>query len=407
MINKLSKRIILLLVFTPIWGNIYLYLGIPKNIIVFYSFLFLILGLMKILKTKIIKKPLFLLPLFFYMIYVPLRNHYQVDIDRVFLTQLYYDTQFFVLFLTFIIIYNISFEKKDIRFIKKWSIFIIIIGLIVSIIQVFDYSFLRWNIELEKLERLNMYTIRRISIFGYYDVALGMSLMPLLAAIIGMKEIKGKLKILLLLSGGLIAMLSNARWVMIGWVICLFEYYWINKKKLSIKKTFKIATSLLIMSIILFNILIALGYDYERWVAERLFAEEKIENTTRYKAIANFLHFFPKYWLIGTGEHNAADVKWASNKVGSSQIHVGYLSHIISYGVVGSFFLYLFWLLLIKQLYKEAKRSDYWGGFFAFAIFLSANLTLVRVWSFTYGLILSLVLHRYYLYNKGCNDVQK
>jgi len=93
--------------------------------------------------------------------------------------------------------------------------------------------------------------------------------------------------------------------------------------------------------------------------------------------------------------HLTEEIKEASKAVGSSQIHVGYLSHLVSFGIVGSFFMFGFWFLLAKKLYKSAKYTKYWGSFFAFLIYLWAQTTLVYYSIFFYGLIFAFVFDKY------------
>lgn len=89
-------------------------------------------------------------------------------------------------------------------------------------------------------------------------------------------------------------------------------------------------------------------------------------------------------------------IEAASRAVGSSQIHVGYLSHLVSYGIIGSFLLFSFWFLLAKDLYRKAKLTKYYGPFFAFIIFLFTNLTLVDFNLFYPGIFIAFVFSEYY-----------
>ena len=90
------------------------------------------------------------------------------------------------------------------------------------------------------------------------------------------------------------------------------------------------------------------------------------------------------------------DIRDASNAIGSSQIHVGYLCGLVYFGIIGAFFLFGFWFQLTKHLYKNAKRTKYWGAFFAFLVFLSANLSLVKFHVFFYGILFALIFDKYY-----------
>jgi len=153
---------------------------------------------------------------------------------------------------------------------------------------------------------------------------------------------------------------------------------------------------LILLIIILYTIFKYFGYDFEDWYQERLLAEGSLYETTRYKAIGTFKNFFPEHWFLGGGLSISGEVTKASHAIGSSQIHVGYLSHLVSYGIVGSFLLFGFWLSLARHLYRNAKATSYWGSFFAFAMYFWAQAALVMYSIFYYGLIFALIFDKYY-----------
>ena len=86
-----------------------------------------------------------------------------------------------------------------------------------------------------------------------------------------------------------------------------------------------------------------------------------------------------------------------SRKVGSSHIHVGYLSHLTAFGLIGCFFLFGFWYLLIRNLFKTARYSHYWGSVFAFLAFLWSFTTMSQSSIFYYGIIWAFVFDKYYI----------
>ena len=132
---------------------------------------------------------------------------------------------------------------------------------------------------------------------------------------------------------------------------------------------------------------------------ERLFAEGSIEETTRYGAYINFLHFFPQTPFFGTGVHLTDEIWLASRAIHSSQIHVGYLSHLLTFGLFGSFLLFSFWFCLAKDLYKKAKLKGYYGPLFAFLVFLWFNVTAVDFRLGYPGLIIAFVFSQFYYGN--------
>lgn len=303
-------------------------------------------------------------------------------------------------FFAIIVIYNSNFDNN---FLKKAIALIkitVIIAAVVSIIQVKFYNFMDAN-PIWAMDEIgdtllgNLYKDRRGSIFGFIDAnELGLSYLPLLSVLIGFLLInRSKWYSFFLILGGVSAFLSNTRYVMIAFIIITFQI--LVGQNFNIKKFIKKLLYILIVAFVLYQLLIYLGYNIDEWFLNRLFEEGSIEQSTRYQAIRNFLIFFPENAILGTGGMTDA-IKMASYSIGSSQIHVGYLSGLVYYGLIGSFFLFGFWFMLAKQLYKTAKHTNYWGSLFAFLIFLWANATLVCFHIFFYGIIFALVFDKYY-----------
>lgn len=80
----------------------------------------------------------------------------------------------------------------------------------------------------------------------------------------------------------------------------------------------------------------------------------------------------------------------------SSQIHVGYLKLFYYYGLVGGILYLAFLSSLLVRLWKRAKNSGYWGGFFAVLALSIANLTLFELSLFYYGLLLAIIFANHF-----------
>jgi len=299
-------------------------------------------------------------------------------------------------FFIIIIIYNTQYSE---RFIDVATFIInvtIVIAAIVSIVQVFNSRFLLvdYNRNVELVNR-GMYEIRRSSIFGYNANEIGLGYIPLFSSIVGVLYLKNnRVPFLFLVLGGITAFLTNTRYVMVGYLLLSMQFAILYRKRL--KKLIKYFVIAILLFFILIRILGSLGYDFKAWYQKRLFAEGSIEETTRFKAIDNFLLFFPEYYLFGNGGGLTDEIEKASRAVGSSQIHVGYLSALVYYGIVGSFFLFGFWFYITKKFYKTGKDTGYWGSFFAMLTFLWAQATLVHFTVFFYGLIYAFVFDKYF-----------
>ena len=241
----------------------------------------------------------------------------------------------------------------------------------------------------------DLYLNRRTSIFGFITpTAIGLSFIPLFSVLIGhMLMRREKIYFVYFFLGGMVALLSNARYIIIGLIIISIQILLSGRYRVI---SFIKYLLLSLMTIFIFiKVLNYLDYDLNEWYAKRLFPERSIKETTRYKAIGNFLTFFPQNPIFGTGG-TTEEIKEASRQVGSGHIHVGYLSSLVSYGIFGCLFLFGFWYFLAKELYRTAKITNYWGSFFAFLMFLWSFATMSMPSIFFYGLIFALIFDRYY-----------
>jgi len=365
-----------------------------KIFTVIYGFIFLIL------KLKKISIPNFAIFAFLWAVYIFLWSFFNGDFERRGLLSIIINNTSLAIFFVLIIVYNTKFSKRFISNSVKFFGYTVIISAIFSIIQVFDISFFNassyWY-EDKLIESSDIYENRRSSIFGFIDRnALGLSYIPLLSIFIGHILIKsGKLLTVYLILGATTSLFSNARYVIIGFLILTLQIFFSSKSK--IKGALHYIAASIITFLIVIQLLQVFGYDLQEWYIERLFREESFANTTRFKAVETFVIFFPKYYLFGNGSISNEEVTEFSRTVqGSSHIHVGYLSHLVAFGIIGCFFLYGFWLLLSIRLYKTAKQSNYWGALFAFVTFWWAFLTFSQSSIFYYGLIFSLIFDKYY-----------
>ena len=377
--------------------------------IVFYYTLFITMfyGIVFIFFKKNIKVPKCLFYLLLFIIYLFFWSFFNGDIKLRGIIPVIFDNPQLAVFFIVLIIYNTRFSYHFIIrniFILKITI---IIAAIVSTIQVFNSEFLGLLPIMKNLDThsVNLYNTRRLSIFGHIDHnSIGLSFMPILAIVIGFLLYNNKkIYVLFFILGGLTAFLSNIRYVIISFILITLQVLFF--RKITFKGAFKYTGVVFILIISLYIIMnIYFEYDFTEWGETRLLSEGSLKETTRYKAISTFSFFFPKYYLFGNGEIYDEKVVIASQRVGSSHIHVGYLSHLVAYGIIGCFLLFSFWFYLLKRLYKTAIQTNYWGAFFAFLIFLWAFLSNSISIIFYYGLIFALVIDKYFRDNYISNN---
>ena len=135
------------------------------------------------------------------------------------------------IFMIMIIVYNTKFSDKFISNVVLIFKATIILAFIVSVIQVFDYSFLNpwlyWTYEYD-LYSYTIHNIRRTSIFGFIERnSYGLSFLPILSVLLGyMIYYNEKYKFLFLIMGAIIALLTNSRYIIIIFEIVTYSTAW-------------------------------------------------------------------------------------------------------------------------------------------------------------------------------------
>lgn len=401
-LNRVTSSLFYLMLFTPFLSYItYGLLGLPI-ITYYFKVIFCFYGMFILIKKwPAIKIDAILYFYIGYTIYILVWSFFNGYFEAKGLINsrnLEYLSTISILF----VVYNTKFSSL---FIKRTILIFkvtVVVAALASLIQVFNYSFLdagpiRYINEIGDTLQGNIYLDRRSSIFGFMDPnELGLSYIPLLSLLVGILLYnRNKEYLYFLILGGISSFLSNNRYVMIAFLIIGMQI--LVFQKIKFKGIIKYFLLSFVVLLVLYQLLKYLGYNLNDWYNERLFAEGSLKETTRYKAISNFITFFPKAPFFGVGIHMTKEIKEASNALGSSQIHVGYLAHLVSFGLVGSYLLFGFWISLAKKLYETAKLTNYWGSLFAFLTYLWAQATLVNYSIFFYGLIFALIFDKYFM----------
>jgi hypothetical protein len=191
--------------------------------------------------------------------------------------------------------------------------------------------------------------------------------------------------------GTLIAIAGNARYVMFSLIIILFQIVLTSK---SFINKFRTLIIIIISGSFLLFFLSLWGYDISLYFSDRVFSKES--DSARITAYEIFLKEYPKFYLFGAGKPILGELLIADRVDSVPLIHIGYLSHLYQYGLIGSFLLIWFWSSIIKKIYSNAKKVRFWGSFFAFIAFFFANTTFVYMNIFTYGLIIALIYSKHY-----------
>ena len=108
-----------------------------------------------------------------------------------------------------------------------------------------------------------------------------------------------------------------------------------------------------------------------------------------------FLKVFPANPYLGVGPETKKDV--VDLLMGEAPIiHVGYLSYLYFYGIIGCIPIFLVLFFLLRDAWNVGRRSNFWGSFYGLLSFCFANFTLVYFNFSEMGIILAVLYIKYY-----------
>ena len=160
--------------------------------------------------------------------------------------------------------------------------------------------------------------------------------------------------------------------------------------------------------ILCYNVMENLGIPIKDIIEKRILESESGgflggSSNTRILAFVIFAKLFPDNPIFGKGmmhsfEGKSKDIKLSRMiKGNTSQIHVGYLSCLYYYGIVG-FIPFIFFIInLESRMRGHAKSTGDWGPHFVLLGFIVSNFTLVNFSYIYFGLLIGLVYYKYSL----------
>lgn len=355
-----------------------------------------------------IRFPRYLLFYLLFVVYIFYADLYRLD--REFKVKYLFDNYLIGGFNFMLIIENLKFSKKHFRLMLDISKKILIIAFIVIVIQqVYNPNFfVRPDLTEALFTERGSSESRLISIYSFMGVmSAGLGFVPLFILVVEYLDKRNKKILIWLVLGLLFAILTKARWVMLNTLLVFFVLLIGHKDKIKrVLKYFLVFPVFLILFSLALN---TTGVNVTGIVEDRILEKDKDISDksagTRLLAFTIFKKFFwdhplfgagnIKYGMGGTGE-NEYKLRRALNKK-SSQLHVGYLSLLYRYGLIGGVLFIGFLYLMLRKLYKDSKRTTYWAPFLGVLGFVLANFTLVYFSFYQMGLLLVLLANKYYL----------
>jgi len=308
------------------------------------------------------------------------------------------------------IIENITITKRYYNLIIKISKYILLIAVLIILMQQAINPQIFMNPDFISEDFLKSDNDNRLySIYSWLGnlQAVGFGFVPIFLLVIEDLDKKKKEILKWLLIGLTFALLSKARWIMVN-AFLVFVILFINHRD----KTIRFFKFLFFIPLIIYLSLFALkavGIDAAGIVNERILEKDKanMKQTTAGTRLLAFEAFGKLFWnkpilgngnkrygMGGTGKQDLELRRILKGR--SSQIHVGYLSLLYKYGIVGGFFFLGFLYLFLKQLYKNAKIVGIWAPFLGMMGLVLANLTLVHFSVMQMGFLIILIADKFY-----------
>ena len=299
--------------------------------------------------------------------------------------------------LLFFVIENTHLDESFMRAMTRNIFIIVIISLIFSLVQVkFPTFFVAPYVIQNQGNQVFLNENRIFSIYSWVGLnSLGISFPILIAILLNYFSNKRFSTPFLLLCGIIVSFLTKARYVMISIIVVFSQLFFTSL----IKMRKKVYILLIFFGCILISagIARAMGYSVKQVIDERIL--ERSSNfgsaTARVISYYVFLQVFPEHPMFGVGPGTKTEVVrllggWAPF------IHIGYLSYLYYYGLVGCFFFFLGLFYLLKYAWTMGAKYNFWGGFFGLLAFCLANVTMVDFELNEIGIVLIIIYFRYF-----------
>jgi len=389
----------------------------PSNILGLICLSYLLFRLCQIYKTgSNLEMPLYVVLFGLFMGYFMFCDMFISDRFAERGIKYFYSNSIWLTFIALIIVENIHFSVKALKFAKKILGFTLILASLVSIIQISNPLFFTNNelfvqglsanrmedyyknppkgISGEQLGYVSRFLKGyRLSIFSYINgLSVGMDTIAIFSILVAWKPTNLLNRTVFNLPAAIVSFLSSGRWIIVNFFVVAGQIVWTGKNRLANLIYFLLASIVLLM--ILGIIANFMGFDIENYIMERLLSDTA---STRILAFEVFFEVFPENPIFGTG---GVDTEKMVRLLGgqSSQIHVGFLKLFYYYGLFGGILYLSFMFAFLIRLRKMAKYSGYWGGFYAILAFFIANLTLFELSLFYYGLLLAIIFANHFYY---------
>jgi len=203
-----------------------------------------------------------------------------------------------------------------------------------------------------------------------------------------------KKKGFLLLTGTIISLLSKARYILLSYMFIIMRLFFL--KKTSFKNTLLILLAAFVSILMLVEILNFLNYDIIEFIDNRILEKNNDLSSakSRIRSYEVFMMVFPQNPYFGVGPKTGSDVVRMLG--GLPIIHVGYLSYLYYYGIIGAGLFFVSLFLMMKKFLILSFTNKNYILVLGFSSFLFANTTLVYFNLTEPGILLLFICCRYF-----------
>jgi len=294
-----------------------------------------------------------------------------------------------------IIMANTVFDEKFMRRMNRNIFIIVIISLLVSIVQIKDPMFF-FNTAIDMESYVGAEDTRNASIYSWTGInSSGITFPVLIAILLNFYRPGSRAFILIVISGIVVSFLTRARFVMLSALVVFSQL--IFARGVSLFKAISLIAVFVGGLYAMIYVSGELGFDVEEVISSRILEKDNEMGSAKARVTSYevFLKVFPENPVFGVGPETRQDVK---DLLGDEapMIHVGYLSYLYFYGIIGSSLLFLALYHMMRNAWQVGKTHGFWGSFYGLVAFAFANATFVYFNFSEMGILLAAMYLYYY-----------
>ena len=297
--------------------------------------------------------------------------------------------------LFFIVVEHTTFDEAFIRRMTRNILLIVIVSVIVSLIQTQNSSFffnsaVDYNLSYTEEKRL-------ASIYSWTALnSVGVTFPILISILVCIYERDTWILAFSIIGGIIVSFLTKGRYIMVSTIIAFAQLFFSSNYSLAKRLSYIVAfvSTVFLAGFVAQKTQII---DINQVIEQRILEKESDFASAKARVLSYdvFLKVFPENPFLGVGPETRKDV--VEMLQGEAPlIHVGYLSYLYFYGIVGFGFLLFALFFLLRDAWVTGRNYGFWGSFYGLLGFAFANFTMVYFNFSEMGIVLAVIYIKYY-----------